>query len=136
VSKETRNDVSLVRFLLKIHETFEVGTVFRLVCRSSERNVDVFTRHPLIEIIFDLRQGKSDVMFISPKKTYQSLDESNHRHRKLVVLGKLGVDGAIILFVLEPDLVDKSLDQRCTKDACLQCRILYTENQLWYDLRA
>jgi hypothetical protein len=96
----------------------------------------MFTCHPLVKIVFDLRKGKSDVMFISPKKTYQSLDESNHRHRKLVVLRKLRVDGAIILFVLEPDLVDKSLDQRCMKDACLQCRILYTENQLWYDLHA
>ena len=44
--KETRNDVGFVCFLLEIHETLEVGTVFCLVCCGSERNIDVFNQSP------------------------------------------------------------------------------------------
>ena len=64
MSKETRNDVSLVCFLLEIHETLEVCTVFCLVCHGSERNIDVFTSHPLIEIVFNLSKAKLEMMFI------------------------------------------------------------------------
>ena len=136
MSKETRNDVSLACFLLEIYETLEVGMVFCLVHHGSERNIDVFTSHPLIKIVFNLSKAKLEMMFVQlpKKKTYHSLDESNHCHQKHVILRKLRVDGTIILFVLEPNLVDKHLDQRRTKDACLQCRILHTKCQSWYSL--
>ena len=135
MSKEIRNDVSLACFL-KIHEMLEVCTVFCLVCHGSERNINVFNSHPLIEIVFNLSKAKLEMMFVQlpKKKTYHSLDESNHCHWKHVILRKLRVDGTIILFVLEPNLVDKHLNQRCTKDACLQCRILHTKCQSWYGL--
>ena len=66
--KETRNDVGFVCFLLEIHKTLEVGMVFCLVCCGSERNIDVFTSHPLIEIVFDLSKAKLDMIFNLPKK--------------------------------------------------------------------
>jgi len=65
---ETRNDVGFMRFLLEIHETLEVGTVFRLVRCGSERNIDVFTSHPFIEIVFDLSKAKLDMIFNLPNK--------------------------------------------------------------------
>jgi hypothetical protein len=54
MSEETWNDVGLVRFLLKILDTFEVGAVFLLVGCSRKRDVDVFSSDPFIEVIFDL----------------------------------------------------------------------------------
>jgi hypothetical protein len=53
--EETRDNICLASFLLKIHDTLEVGTVFGLVGRSSEWDIDVFTSDPLIKVIFDLK---------------------------------------------------------------------------------
>ena len=64
MSKETRNDVSLMCFLLKIHKMLEVGIVFQLVHHGSEGNIDMFTSHPLSEIVFDLSKAKLEMMFI------------------------------------------------------------------------
>lgn len=58
MSEETWNDVGLACFRLKILDTFEVGAVFLLVGCSSERHVDMFTSHPLVEVIFDLKEVK------------------------------------------------------------------------------
>jgi hypothetical protein len=56
---------------------------------------------------------------------------TNHRQHKsngglwkYIVLGKLGVYDTIIFFVLEPDLIDNSLNERGTKYASFQIRIL------------
>ena len=54
--EEMRDDVSHTCFLLKIHDKFEVSTVFDLVGRSSERNINVFTSDPLVKVIFNLRE--------------------------------------------------------------------------------
>jgi hypothetical protein len=53
--EETRDNVRLVCFLLKICDTLEVGTIFGLVSCSSERDVNVFTGDPLVKIVFDLK---------------------------------------------------------------------------------
>jgi hypothetical protein len=55
MSQETRDNVCLTCFLLKIHDMLEVGTVFGLVSCSSEWDVNVFTRDPLIKVVFDLK---------------------------------------------------------------------------------
>jgi hypothetical protein len=56
--------------------------------------------------------------------TYQSQYKSHCNHWEHVVLGELRVYNAIIIFILEPDLVDKSLYQRGTKNARFQYGIL------------
>ena len=40
-----------------------MGTVFRLVGCSGERNVDVFAGNPLVKVIFNLRPRKLDVNY-------------------------------------------------------------------------
>jgi hypothetical protein len=62
MSEETWNDVGLTRFLLKIHDTFEVGAVFVLVGCSSESDINMFTCDPLIEVIFDLKEVKESLV--------------------------------------------------------------------------
>ena len=54
--EETRDDISLMCFLLKIHDKFEVSAVFDLVGHSSNRNINMFTSDPLIEVIFNLKE--------------------------------------------------------------------------------
>ena len=54
--EETRNNVGLMCFLLKIGDAFEVGTVFLLVGCRSERDIRMFTSNPFVEIIFDLKE--------------------------------------------------------------------------------
>ena len=56
VLEETRNNVGLTCFLLKIGDAFEVGTVFLLVGCRSERDIRMFTSNPFVEIIFDLKE--------------------------------------------------------------------------------
>jgi hypothetical protein len=56
MSEQTRDDVCLTGFLLKICDTFEVDTVFGLIGCSGERDVDVFSSDPLVEVIFDLKE--------------------------------------------------------------------------------
>jgi hypothetical protein len=56
VLKETRNDIGVACFLLKISDEFEVCTVFALVGCSCERDIYMFTGDPLIEDIFDLKE--------------------------------------------------------------------------------
>ena len=117
--EETRDDVCVGCFLLKIHDTFEVGTVFGLVGCSGERDVNMFTGDPLVKVIFDLKEvlallGNRN----NPKiKTYHRLHESNGGQWKYVVLGKLRVYNTVVFFILEPDLIDKGLYQRRTKYA-------------------
>ena len=69
MSEEAWDDVRILCFLLKIHDTLEVGTVFGLVGRSGEWDVDVFTSDPLIQVIFDLKKRiKRTTKEISRKK--------------------------------------------------------------------
>ena len=56
VLEETRNNVRLTCFLLKIGDAFEVGTVFLLVGCRSERDIRMFTSNPFVEIIFNLKE--------------------------------------------------------------------------------
>ena len=53
--KETRNNIGIASFLLKIHDKLEVHTVFGLVHCSCERDIDMIASDPLIEVIFDLK---------------------------------------------------------------------------------
>ena len=54
--EETRNNVGLTCFLLKIGDAFEVGTVFLLVGCRSEWDIRMFTSNPFVEVIFDLKE--------------------------------------------------------------------------------
>ena len=56
MSEETRNNVSLTCFCLKICDTFEVGSVFGLVGCSSERDINMFAGDPLVKVVFDLKE--------------------------------------------------------------------------------
>ena len=53
--KETRNNISITSFLLKICDKLDVRTIFGLVCCSCERAINMITSDPLIEGIFDLK---------------------------------------------------------------------------------
>jgi hypothetical protein len=53
--EETRNDISVACFLLKIQDKIEVRSVFGLVGCSCERNINVFTGDPLVEVVFNLK---------------------------------------------------------------------------------
>ena len=55
VFEQTRNDISIASFYLKIRNEFEVRAVFGFVCCTGERNVDMFTSDPLVEVIFNLK---------------------------------------------------------------------------------
>lgn len=44
--EETRYNVGLTRFPLKIHDMLEVGLVFGLVSCSSESDINMFTSDP------------------------------------------------------------------------------------------
>ena len=55
VIEETQNDVGLMCFLLEIHDKLEMSTVFGLIRRSCEGNINVFSSDPLIKVIFDLK---------------------------------------------------------------------------------
>ena len=54
-------NISLNCFLLEIQEFFSMGYKFGFVGRSSERNVDMFTGNPFVQIIFGL--GDQDQMY-------------------------------------------------------------------------
>ena len=56
VLEETRNDIRVACFLLKISDEFEVRTVFALVGCSCERDIHMFTGDPLVEDIFNLKE--------------------------------------------------------------------------------
>jgi hypothetical protein len=56
MSEKTRNDIGIACFLLKIHDKFEVRTVFGFVGCSCERDINMFTGDPLVEVIFDLKE--------------------------------------------------------------------------------
>jgi hypothetical protein len=53
--EQTRDDIGLLCFLFKIRDEPEVRKVFGLVGRSCERDINVFTRDPLVEVIFNLQ---------------------------------------------------------------------------------
>ena len=55
VSEQTRNDISITCFHLKIHDEFEVRAIFGFVRCSRERNINIFTSDPLVEVIFNLK---------------------------------------------------------------------------------
>lgn len=55
VFEETWNDVGLACFLLEIHDKLEMRTVFGLIRRSCEGNINVFSGDPLVKVIFDLK---------------------------------------------------------------------------------
>jgi hypothetical protein len=61
---------------------------------------------------------------ISKDKTYQSQYKSNRSNWKHVILGELRVYNALVLFILEPYLVDKGLYNSGTKYARFRCGIL------------
>jgi hypothetical protein len=124
MSEETRDDVGLACFLVKIHDTLEVGMVFGLVGCSSEWHIDMFASDPLIEVVFNLKKELKERRRRFRKKTNHRQHESNGDLWKYIVLGKLGVYDTVIFFVLEPDLIDNSLNQRGTKYAGFQNRIL------------
>jgi hypothetical protein len=96
-----------------------VRTVFGLVGCSGERDIDMFAGDPLVEVIFDLKE----VLVIN--RNLKSLEiklttvctKAMVAVWKSVVLGKLRVYNTIILFILEPDLIDNSLYQRGPKYA-------------------
>ena len=46
--EEAWDDVCIICFLLKFHDTLKVGTVFSLVGCRSEWDIDVFAGDPLI----------------------------------------------------------------------------------------
>ena len=54
-SEQMWNDISIACFHLKICDEFEVRTVFGFVCCSRERNINMFTGDPLVEVIFNLK---------------------------------------------------------------------------------
>lgn len=55
MSEETRNNVGVVCFLLEIQDKLKVRAVFGFVGCSCERDVDMITCDPLVEVIFDLK---------------------------------------------------------------------------------
>ena len=55
IFEETGNDIGVACFLLEICNKFEVRIVFSLVGCRCERDVNVFTHHPLVEVISDLK---------------------------------------------------------------------------------
>lgn len=54
VSEKTRDDISILGFLFKIRNKFEVRAIFCLVGCSCESDVDMLPSDPLIEIVFNL----------------------------------------------------------------------------------
>jgi hypothetical protein len=107
--EETRNNVHVMCLLLKIGDTLEVGTVFCLVGCSGERHIDVFPGNPLVEVIFDLKEGlwKNQYLNVIRKdSTYHCQYKSNGDNWNCVVLGELRVYNTVILFVFKPDLID------------------------------
>jgi hypothetical protein len=120
VFEEARDDVCLACFLLEIHDTFKVGTVFGFVGCGGERDVDVFTSDPLVKVILDLRKKKALGNIFREFKTYHRLHESDGSHWKYIILGKLRVYSAVILFIFEPDLIDESLYKRGAEYACFR----------------
>lgn len=58
------------------------------------------------------------------EKTYQGQYKRNCSLWKPIVLGELRMYNAIVIFVLEPNLVDKGLYKRGTKYASFQYGIL------------
>jgi hypothetical protein len=56
MSEKTRDDICLTCFLLEIGDKSEVGTVFGLVGCRSERDINMFTGDPLVEVIFNLKE--------------------------------------------------------------------------------
>ena len=53
--EETRNNIGIPCFLFKIHDETEMCMVLGLVGCSCERDVDMFTGDPLVEVIFNLK---------------------------------------------------------------------------------
>jgi hypothetical protein len=53
--EETRDDVGLAHFLLKINDALEVSMVFGFVSCSSEQDIDMFTSDPHVKAVFDLK---------------------------------------------------------------------------------
>ena len=132
--EESRDNICLTCFLLKICDTFEVGTVFGLIGRSGERDVDVFTCDPLVEIIFDLKEvtvlwDGSNLNEIPNILTYHRQHKSDGNHRKWIILRKFRVNDTIVFFVLEPNLIDNGLYERGTKYSCFWNGILSTKLQ-------
>lgn len=124
--EETRHDVRLVCFLLKICDKLEMGSIFSLVSCSGKGDINVFAGNPLVKVIFNLNEilGNKILEVIPKDKTYQSQYKSHRNHWEHVVLGELRVYNALIIFILEPDFVDKSLYQGGTKNAGFRYGIL------------
>ena len=123
--KEMRNDIGIMSFLLKIHDKLEVRTVFGLVHCSCERDIDMITSDPLVEVIFDLEVvlGRWEIQFNYKEKTYHHQYKCNGSHWKWVVW-KFGMYNTVVLFILEPDIINNGLYQRGTKYARFRIRIL------------
>ena len=74
--------------------------------------------------------------FESENRTYQCLYKCNGSHRKfiIIILQKLWMYNTIIIFILEPNLVDNSLYDRRTKYPHFLNRILDVNCQQQYNL--
>ena len=70
--KETRNNIGITSFLLKICDKLDVRTIFGLVCCSCERAINMITSDPLVEGIFDLKVvlGRQENECDYKEKTY------------------------------------------------------------------
>ena len=53
--EQTRDDVCLMRFLLKICDKFEVGMIFHLLGCSGERYINMITGDPFVQVVFNLK---------------------------------------------------------------------------------
>ena len=81
---------------------------------------------PLVKVIFDLKVvlGRQEIECNYKEKTYHCQYKCNGSHWKWVVLQKFGMYNAVVLFILEPDLIDNNLYQKGMKYACFRIRIL------------
>ena len=122
--EEVRDNVCIMCFLFKIHDTLEVGKVFGLVGCHSEMDINVFTSDPFVKVVFDLKEVLRDdrplkwPSEIPQKIAYHHQHKSDGSHGKCIFLGKLRVYGTFVLFILEPGLIANSLYQKSTKYAC------------------
>ena len=116
IFEETRDNVFLTGFLIKVCDAFEVCAEFSLVGGSRERNINMFTRDPFIKVIFNLKDKSRYIQVLIPEiKAYHCQHKSDCNHSEYSILRKLGVNNTVIFFVLEPDFVDDGLDKGGTK---------------------
>jgi hypothetical protein len=123
--EETRDNIHVACFLLKIRNPFEVCTVLGLVGCTGERDIDMFTCDPLVKVTFDLKEVLRSLNNRKLEfKAYHCQYKSDRSHWKRAVLGKLWMYNTVVILILEPDLVDDVLYERGPKNAGFRYRIL------------